>query len=122
MSNKNEEWRTTHMPQIQMMLMELCTKFPKAFTTDEQQVKPLKMGIYEDLKVALGLKGNYQSEAKKQKRFLREALKLYSESPAYLKKISQQLSRIDLEGKRTERVTEEYAKIAGMMLEKLKSK
>ena len=55
MSNKNEEWRSTHMPQIQMMLMELCTKFPQAFTTDEQQVKPLKMGIYEDLKVALGL-------------------------------------------------------------------
>ena len=122
MSNKNEEWRSTHMPEIRMMLMELYTKFPQAFTTDEQQVKPLKMGIYEDLKVALGLKGNYQTEAKEQKRFLREALKLYSESPAYLKKISQQLSRIDLEGKRTERVTEEYAKIARMMLEELKSK
>ncbi len=65
--------------------------------------------------------GNYQTEAKEQKRLLREALKLYSESPAYLKKISQQLYRIDLEGKRTEKVTEEYAKIATMMLEKFES-
>ncbi len=121
MSNKNEEWRTIHMPEINEMLIKLYTKFPQAFSTDEQQVKPLKMGIYEDLKVALGLKGNYQSEARKQKRLLREALKLYSESPAYLKKISQQLYRIDLEGKRTEKVTEEYAKIATMMLEKFES-
>ncbi len=86
----------------------------------KKKIKPLKIGINEDIKVALGLKGDYRTEAKKRKRLVREALKLYTESPGYLKKLTQQLSRIDLEGKRTEKVVEEHAERAKMMLEELK--
>lgn len=120
MSNKYEEWRIANMSQIYMMLMELCAKFPKTFTTDEKKLKPLKIGINEDIKVVLGLKCDYRTEAKKRKRLVREALKLYTESPGYLKKLTQQLYRIDLQGKRTEKVVEEHAERAKMMLEELK--
>ncbi len=117
-----EKWRTAHMAEIYTMLMSLCSKFPKAFSTDEKKVRPLKIGIYEDLKVELGLKGKKRIWAKVQKRLLREALKIYTSSPVYLKQLSKRLYRVDLFGKRIERVIKEQSNSAQVKLEELDTK
>ena len=115
-----EKWRTAHMGEIYTMLMSLCTKFPKAFTTDEKKVRPLKIGIYEDLKEELGLKGKEKIWAKVQKRLLREALKIYTSSPVYLKQLSKGLYRVDLFGNRVERVIKEQCDSAEVKLEEFR--
>ncbi len=117
-----EKWKTAHMAEIYTMLMSLCTKFPKAFTTDEKKVRPLKIGIYEDLKAELGLKGKEKIWAKVQKRLLREALKIYTSSPVYLKQLSKGLYRVDLFGKRTERVINSQSNSAQIKLEEFDKK
>ena len=117
-----EKWKTAHMGEIYTMLMSLCSKFPKAFTTDDQKIRPLKIGIYEDLKVELGLKGKKRIWAKVQKRLLREALKIYTSSPVYLKQLSKGLYRVDLFGKRTERVINSQSNSAQIKLEEFDKK
>ncbi len=119
---KELEWRTAHMSEIQTMLNNLYEKFPKAFIKDPKKIKPLKLGINEDLIVELGLKRNFEREGKKQKRLIYEALKLYTEATEYVIKIIKRLYRIDLNGKRTERVSETHAEMAQTLLEQLNLK
>ena len=70
------EWRTANMADIYAILVTLSEKFPKTFFIDEKKEKPLKIGIYEDIKVALGLKNKYDRQSKRQKRLILAALEL----------------------------------------------
>jgi len=116
------EWRTANMADIYAILVTLSEKFPKTFFIDEKKVKPLKIGIYEDIKVALGLKNKYDRQSKRQKRLILAALELYTLAPSYLQKASWGLYRINLEGNRTERVTESSARYSKAKLLEIKQK
>ncbi len=115
------KWWAANLTEILAMLNTLHEKFPKTFFSDFKKVKPLKVGIREDIKVALGLKKKYDSESLYQKKLLWAALNIYTQTPEYLQKLSRQLYRIDLNGNRTERVTDEQVLFAKARLREIKT-
>jgi sRNA-binding protein len=117
---RQELWRSEHIPDIYTMLLTLSHKFPKAFFIDDKKMKPLKICIHEDIKIALGVKNQYDPDSRQQKRLIRSALYLYTSAPGYLLKLSKQLYRINLHGKKIERVTASQALIAKAQLEAFK--
>lgn len=82
--------------------------FPNAFFKKREQVKPLKIGIFEDII------DFYErlDEPPFSKKSLREALNYYSASPAYLKSQLENTARIDLYGIEVDVVTAEQAHYA----------
>ena len=98
------EWEKANKIQIYEMLNTLYEKFPKAFFKEDKKIKPLKIGIREDVDEALGLANKFDPESKNQKKLVQGALKIYIKNPVYQAKLAKKLYRIDLQGKRTERV------------------
>ena len=86
----------------------LIEQFPSAFFSQAKQVKPLKLGIYEDL-LDFYERLNYPPLSKKS---LRDALNYYSSSKAYLSSQIEGKQRIDLFGYPIELVTKEQAAYA----------
>lgn len=82
--------------------------FPNAFFKKREQVKPLKIGIFEDIIDFY----DRLDEPPFSKKALREALNYYSASPAYLKSQVECVSRIDLYGIEVDVVTSEQAHYA----------
>lgn len=82
--------------------------FPAAFFKKGNQVKPLKIGIYDDI---LEFYDRLASPPFS-KKGLREALNYYSASPAYLKNQKTDAARVDLFGNEVDIVTDEQAKYA----------
>jgi ProP effector len=86
----------------------LIDNFPGAFFKKGNQVKPLKIGIFDDL-----IDFYERLEAPPfSKKSLREALNYYSASPAYLNSQKANAARIDIYGNEVDVVTTEQAKYA----------
>lgn len=86
----------------------LVEHFPSAFFVKAKQVKPLKIGIFDDI-----IDFYERLDAKPfSKKLLREALNYYSGSPAYLNCQQAEAARIDLYGNEVDVVTLDQAKYA----------
>ncbi len=86
----------------------LIEHFPAAFFKKSNQVKPLKIGIFDDI---IDFYERLDSPPFS-KKALREALNYYSTSPAYLSCQVANAARVDLYGNELDVVTEEQAKYA----------
>jgi ProP effector len=86
----------------------LAEHFPNTFFKRRQDVKPLKIGIFDDL---IDFYERLESPPFS-KKSLREALNYYSSSPAYLESQKAQAARIDLYGVEVDVVTQEQAQYA----------
>jgi ProP effector len=86
----------------------LSENFPAAFSTKAKFVKPLKIGIFDDI---IDFYERLDSPPFS-KKLLREALNYYSGSPAYLSCQVASASRVDLYGNEVDVVNEEQAKYA----------
>ena len=86
----------------------LAEHYPNAFFKKHNQIKPLKLGIYEDvLDFYERLDTHIFSKSD-----LKEALNFYSASPAYLSSQKENAARIDLFGNEVDVVTKEQADYA----------
>ncbi|MCX7117324.1 MAG: ProQ/FinO family protein [Legionellales bacterium] len=86
----------------------LCEHFPSAFFKDTKQLRPLKIGIFDDV---IDFYERLESPPFSKKN-LREALNYYSASPAYLNCQKTNAARVDLFGNEVDVVTESQAKYA----------
>lgn len=86
----------------------LVEHFPSAFFKKGNQVKPLQIGIFDEI-IDFYERLDTPPFSKKA---LREALSYYSSSPAYLNCQKANTARVDLFGNEVDIVTEEQAKYA----------
>jgi ProP effector len=86
----------------------LVEHFPNAFFKKRDQVKPLQIGIFNEI-IDFYERLDTPPFSKKA---LREALNYYSSSPAYLNCQKPNTPRVDLFGNEVDVVTEEQAKYA----------
>ena len=86
----------------------LIEHFPNAFFKKGNQVKPLQIGIFDDI-IDFYERLDTPTFSKKA---LREALSYYSSSSAYLNCQKANTARVDLFGNEVDIVTEEQAKYA----------
>jgi ProP effector len=86
----------------------LAENFPATFFKQSKYVRPLKIGIFDDI-IDFYERLNAPPFSKKA---LREALNYYSASPAYLRCQQTNAARVDLYGNEVDVVTEEQAKYA----------
>ncbi len=85
------------LPQMQKVYEELFEKFPNTFFRDLAEIRPLKKGIYHDIRGTLPVSS----------RILHGAIGLYTQRQPYLRALADGKDRIDLSGKSVEPVTEE---------------
>ncbi|WP_371372403.1 RNA chaperone ProQ [Thalassotalea aquiviva] len=97
------------------IIAHLAEKFPACFSL-EGAVKPLKVGIFQDLAEAL------VDDEKVSKTQLRQALRHYTSSWRYLKSIKAGNHRIDLAGEQVELIDEEQASFAAKTLKESQEK
>ena len=103
------ETATNHTKKEKQIIIEwLIEHFPQAFFKKNNQIKPLQIGIYDDI-VDFYERLNTPPFSKKS---LREALSYYSASPGYLNCQKANTARVDLYGNEVDVVTEEQAKYA----------
>ncbi|KTD29826.1 ProQ/FINO family protein [Legionella maceachernii] len=86
----------------------LVEHFPSAFFKKASQVRPLQIGIFDEI-IDFYERLDTPPFSKKA---LREALSYYSSSPAYLNCQKANTARVDLFGNEVDVVTEEQAKYA----------
>lgn len=86
----------------------LIEHFPNAFFKKGSQIRPLKIGIFDDI---IDFYERLDSPPFS-KKSLREALSYYSASPAYLSSQKESTARIDVYGNEVDVVTKEQAKYA----------
>lgn len=86
----------------------LIDHFPGAFFKKPNQIKPLKIGIFDDI-IEFYERMDSPPFSKKA---IREALNYYSNSPAYLNSQKTNSARVDLYGNEVDEVTEEQARYA----------
>ncbi|KTD11026.1 hypothetical protein Lgra_1992 [Legionella gratiana] len=86
----------------------LVEHFPNAFFKKGNQIKPLKIGIFDDI---IDFYERLDSPPFS-KKSLREALSYYSASPAYLSCQKENVARIDIYGNEVDVVSQEQAKYA----------
>lgn len=87
----------------------LVEKFPECFSV-KGKVKPLKIGIFQDLAEKLN------DDETVSKTRLRQALRHYTSSWRYLKAIKVGVSRVDIDGKDVAEIDEEQANYASKTL------
>ncbi|MCP4410026.1 MAG: hypothetical protein GY807_20245, partial [Gammaproteobacteria bacterium] len=88
---------------------ELTERFPIAFPKDYEAIKPLKIGIYEDLCEALGEDVD--------KALLKTVLKNQTSRDGYLLALMRQDHRIDLQGQPAGTITEDAKALASKKIE-----
>ncbi len=104
MTQPNETIKKNKLQTIEW----LSDHFPGAFFKQSKQIKPLKLGIFDDI-VDFYERLDTPPFSKKS---LREALNYYSASPAYLNCQKEGVGRVDLYGNEVDIVTGEQAKYA----------
>lgn len=92
----------------QQIILWLAEHFHEAFFLRAKEIKPLKIGIFEDL-IDFYDRLDAPPFSKKQ---IRDALHYYSASPAYLLSQKINAARIDLYGNEVDIVTDGQAKYA----------
>ncbi len=99
----------THTKKDKQIVIEwLIEHFPQAFFKRASQIKPLQIGIYDEIIDFYERLNN----APFSKKTLREGLSYYSASPGYLNCQKSGAARVDLYGNEVDIVTEEQAKYA----------
>lgn len=102
--------KTIHAKKNQppLALQWLIETFPNAFFSRSREVRPLQIGIFDEILL-------FQARLTTppfSRKALREALNYYSASPAYLRCQATDAPRLDLFGAIVDEVTEEQAKYA----------
>lgn len=92
----------------QIIIDWLIEHFPNAFFKKGRQVKPLQIGIFDEIVEFY----DRLDSPPFSKKALREALSYYSSSPAYLNCQKEDCARVDLYGNEVDVVTSEQAKYA----------
>ena len=92
----------------QLIIDWLIEHFPSAFFKKSNQIKPLKIGIFDDI---IDFYERLESPPFS-KKSLREAISYYSASPFYLNSQKENAPRIDIYGNEVDVVTSEQAKYA----------
>jgi len=105
--NMNEQNETIKKNKLQTIEW-LSEHFPAAFFKKSNQIKPLKIGIFDDI---IDFYERLDSPPFS-KKALREALNYYSASPAYLNCQKENTARVDLYGNEVDVVSAEQAKYA----------
>jgi ProP effector len=82
----NTDWRAAATATIAL----LAARFPACFALDHRRRRPLKIGIYEELRAALG--DDIDQPA------LRTALRHYTAAPGYLRSLTEGAARLGLDG------------------------
>lgn len=95
----------TRFEHVQETLALLCKYFPKAFIASGD-ARPLKIGIFDDLRTAIA--GRPDLSISK----VRAALRLYTTRLRYLYCLKEGAMRVDLEGREVEPVNAEHASFA----------
>lgn len=99
----------THTKKDKQIIIDwLIEHFPQAFFKKANQIKPLQIGIYDEI-IDFYERLNNPPFSKKT---LREAISYYSSSPGYLNCQKANAARVDLYGIEVDIVTEEQAKYA----------
>ncbi len=109
-SEARKRRRQRVLPQIEKVYEELFEKFPNTFFRDSAEIRPLKKGIYHDIRGTLPVSS----------RILHGAIRLYTQRRPYLRAQADGKDRIDLSGKSVEPVTEEERQHALALLIKTK--
>ena len=104
MNEQNEAIKKHKLQTIEW----LSEHFPAAFFKKSNQVKPFKLGIFDDI---IDFYERLESPPFS-KKALREALNYYSASPAYLNCQKTNAARVDLYGNEVDVVTADQAKYA----------
>lgn len=94
----------------------LTEQFPLCFTAANNEAKPLKIGIFQDLAARL------ENEQRVSKTQLRSALRQYTLSWRYLHCIKASVKRVDLDGNEGDEVSAEHAEHALKTLKESKDK
>jgi sRNA-binding protein len=89
------------------LIVHLATMFPAAFIIDPASVRPLRVGIFRDLREALCDTFTVMQ--------LSAALRKYTGSSAYLKKCKEGTPRVGLDGTPDGKVSVEHARRAKAM-------
>lgn len=97
----------------QMVLNWLIEHFPNAFFQKSKDIKPLQVGIFDEITLFYDRIENPSFS----KKMLKEALSYYSSSPAYLQSQKTNQARVDLFGNEVDVVTEDQAKYAFLQYE-----
>lgn len=100
---------------VKEVLSFLSQNFPQCFIA-EGAVKPLKVGIFQDLATRLG------ENAPVSKTQLRQALRVYTSSWRYLEATKEGVSRVDLDGQAAELIDAQQAEHAAKLLAESKQK
>jgi ProP effector len=103
MTNSNSTKRELHQ-----VIDWLIDNFPSAFFKQAKHVKPLKIGIFDDIMDFY----NRLDTPPYSKKKIREAINYYSSSPAYLLSQEKNVARVDLYGTEIDIVSEEQARYA----------
>lgn len=104
MNEQNEAIKKSKLQTIEW----LSEHFPGAFFKKSNQIKPLKIGIFDDI---IDFYERLDSPPFS-KKALREALNYYSASPAYLNCQKADVARVDLYGNEVDVVTADQAHYA----------
>lgn len=99
---------SSHKKEKLLVIQWLIEHFPLAFFKNPKEVRPLQIGIFEDI---LSFYDRLDTPAFS-KKLLRESLHFYSQSPAYLKAQITGAARLDLYGNEVDVVTEDQARYA----------
>jgi ProP effector len=91
----------------------LVATFPNAFSRKPKEIKPLKIGILEDIYQHLD-NLNYPEFSKQD---IKQAIQFYSSSPMYLNCQKEDCARVDLFGQEVDVVNHEQAKYAQLRFE-----
>lgn len=98
----------------------LNKKFPKCFFVENESIRPIKLGIIEDIVAVLG--DEIGSEKEFSKTTIRRGLKAYANSYAYLKSCKEGAKRLDLDGNEGEELISEHIEYAAKRVEEIKKK
>ncbi|NDH09364.1 MAG: protein convertase [Gammaproteobacteria bacterium] len=86
----------------------LVATFPNAFSRKPKEIKPLKIGILEDIYEHMDNLNNPEFS----KQDIKQAIQFYSSSPMYLGCQKEDAARVDLFGQEVDIVNHEQAKYA----------
>lgn len=106
---------TVKPANVKEILAYLVKQYPLCFAADEN-VKPLKVGIFQDLAQRL------DENSPLSKTQLRQALRVYTSSWRYLDATKEGVARIDLEGQPAEVIDAQQAEHAAKLLAESKQK
>ena len=100
-------------------LDQLIEHFPDCFTRDRENMRPLAIGIQQQLREAVG---NHDELKDTPAWLVRQALALYTRAPAYLDATIARKPRINLDGTEAGEITDEAVNYATVRREEQKQR